>query len=511
MTTTSPAKNGDIGPFRLIFSREFRPSLFVCLSILAGNLGYYYTRAYWSVVQPELKKDGIIDNGGYSIILQATYIVNMIGKPFGGFIIDYTNKPKWNFVFFLLLSASVAVAATFVPTFYGVIIFWTLTRFVTSIGRMSVIKLMAAWWPRFVMGTVMGIVTVSCSAGEGLARLSLSQSLFIISWREVIYMAAGMAVFSILPTIFLVHDVKKGGFEDDDDMSDYAQNHQEMVSSKSEKVELAEPVAAYMTSSTEKRNRSSVSPPSSKNDVGVCTINPTSAPAGVNTATSGSVKLSFTAKCALLFVKPRFIILCLSCLCTNIIREIICAHSINFLKDVLGLHSGTVGTVTALFSSFSAFSSFLGGRLMDHVPRRHHGLVNMLYSSGLVVFITTVYLCMIMNPVSKEDPDLQTKIVRIVSLMTCAEFFLGPPVSFLDGLFVIDLVNHEQVSFTSGAIGCIGYIGPFFAAFYIGAWTTNGNWELVWLLCLVSSIVQLGLSFAYWFFDRLNLKKKHML
>lgn len=148
------------GPFRLIFSKEFRPSLIVFLSILVGNLGYYYTRSTWTTVQPELIKEGILDEKQYAIVMQGTYIVQIFGKPFGGYIIDYTNKPKWNFVFFLLLAAGVAIFATFVPHFYGVMVFWPLARFVTSIGRMSVIKLMAAWWPRVVMGTIMGIVTV---------------------------------------------------------------------------------------------------------------------------------------------------------------------------------------------------------------------------------------------------------------------------------------------------------------------------------------------------------------
>lgn len=65
-----------------------------------------------------------------------------------------------------------------------------------------------------------------------------------------------------------------------------------------------------------------------------------------------------------------------------------------------------------------------------------------------------------------------------------------------------------EVSFTSGAIGCIGYVGPFFAAFAIGNWTKNQEWHWVWLMCLVSAISQFFLSIVYWYFDRLSLAKK---
>lgn len=252
------------------------------------------------------------------------------------------------------------------------------------------------------------------------------------------YMAAGIALVFILPTVFLIRDGNKGGFEDESDdeasISSADQETAATTANRFEKVDLAEPGAAY---SADSKNRSSFLPPAINTNV----AGPTTEAAAV--ATNVVKQSSFASRCMMLLLKPRFIILCLSCLCTNIIREILCHYSLGYFQKVLKLPSSLVGSVTALFSAFSALSSFFGGRLMDSVPRRHRGIVNTLYSSGLVAFISAVYMCMEMDPIKPGD-DLESKRVRLIALMTVAEFFLGPPVSFLDGLFVIDLVEHER-------------------------------------------------------------------
>lgn len=123
-------------PFRILFSKETRPALIVFISILIGNFGYYFLRSHWVIALPSLKLYHGFTNENYADILTSSYVCNSIGKVVGGFFIDYTGRPKFSFVLFLLLTCCCALAATFAPTFTPIFILWSASRLFTTIGKM---------------------------------------------------------------------------------------------------------------------------------------------------------------------------------------------------------------------------------------------------------------------------------------------------------------------------------------------------------------------------------------
>ena len=146
--------------FELIFSKKYRKPFWATICILFGNIGYYFLRVHFPMALPRWLGQEFIDEDQYANILSATYAMNILGKPLGGLLIDYFNRPKSIFVACIFITAICAIVVTFIPVYYGIFAVWCLTRLFTSMGKMGVIKLMSSWWPEMVMGTIMGIATV---------------------------------------------------------------------------------------------------------------------------------------------------------------------------------------------------------------------------------------------------------------------------------------------------------------------------------------------------------------
>lgn len=86
-----------------------------------------------------------------------------------------------------------------------------------------------------------------------------------------------------------------------------------------------------------------------------------------------------------------------------------------------------IGGQEVFFLIFHQLFNFLIGKIFS------------LLSFGIVVPSLVIYLILLFI----EDVTLASGKWSIISMICLAELFMGGPVSFIDGLFVVDLVHHD--------------------------------------------------------------------
>lgn len=130
------AKQGEAGVSIIgyILSPRARKSLYILLCILLGNVAYYYLRCQWNLVSGLFTKEplSIITNEQYGNIMIGTYIMNFIGKFIGGWLIDYTNKPKLVFVSMFIAACVVTLICTATTDYIPIFVLWNSSRIFTT-------------------------------------------------------------------------------------------------------------------------------------------------------------------------------------------------------------------------------------------------------------------------------------------------------------------------------------------------------------------------------------------
>ena len=139
--------------------------------------------------------------------------------------------------------------------------------------------------------------------------------------------------------------------------------------------------------------------------------------------------------------RSRYLLLLLIAVCTTTLRELLGHWSLVVLKKGLEQSDEDTGSLTAIFSVCSALSSLIGGRIIDRVPRRNRGLVSVVYI--LALLILQICLFAFTAAAQSENIALAVRVPVTVTLIAVSEFMLGPPVSFVDGIFVFELVGVE--------------------------------------------------------------------
>lgn len=137
--------------------------------------------------------------------------------------------------------------------------------------------------------------------------------------------------------------------------------------------------------------------------------------------------------------------------------------------------------------------------MVDSVPRRHRAWLNTFCMTMVMGALTALYL-LTAGEIFVEDDRL---VIICIVLICIACFFIGPPVSFVDGIYVVDLVDASEVSFASGVVGSMGYIGPIVHNLFLPAWVKedDANWQYVYLWALVCAGISFTSSIVYWLYD----------
>ena len=447
-------------PIKLILSRKYRRSFYVLICILLANIAYYFARVNWNVASGELKVLGVIKNASFSDLMSATYAANFISKLIGGYLCDAFPRPSLVLQSSLVLCCVSAFAATFFDDATPICIFWVTARFFSSLGKMGLIRIVSDYYPAAVLGTVIALTSVSGNIGESLSKIVLGSSLEIFSWKQMLNLSVGIAIALIIPTMIFARDSKKPHSFD-------------VVDIKTNDSAFA---------SNDKKDSTPSSPPHSI-----------------------PIKKSFLVKTYRLLTNTRMILLILLNLAITCICEIIGGWSHFMMMDVLDISSGTSSSLTGLFCAFAAIGSLTGGRLIDSVPRRHRLLVNAICMALITLLVMIVYM-IINNAINISDDNI--KRVLCVVILSFIEFFIGPPASYIDGIFVVDSVPHDEIAFASAIVGSSGYIASISQNFLIKGWTMEDDkqWHLVYLWLVAVGVLSIIISLAFWYIDLKEIK-----
>ena len=95
----------------------------------------------------------------------------------------------------------------------------------------------------------------------------------------------------------------------------------------------------------------------------------------------------------------------------------------------------------------------------------------------------------------------------ICSILVIGEFFMGPPASFIDGIFVYDLVEQRLVSFASGLVGSLGYIGGLVVTPSIKNYAKRDQYVELWAIGAGCGFLCFAVSLVYYYMDNAAVKR----
>lgn len=226
-------------------------------------------------------------------------------------------------------------------------------------GKIGLVKMMSAWWPKSIMGTILGLLAVSNCLSESISRTLLSQLLKVLTWEHVFYISTSTALVMIFPTVLFVRNKK----------DQYLHNP-----TADEEVDLSKniPTTPSLAFVNKKSNYNDLK--LEKTSEKASSFNQI---AGINTKKRSfreAVKESMKSVIRLLSNR-QVLLLCFSSIVTTTICEIHGQFGLIFLQDYLKIPDADCGTMTALFSVSSATGALVSGKIMDAFHRRTRGIL----------------------------------------------------------------------------------------------------------------------------------------
>jgi MFS transporter, OPA family, glycerol-3-phosphate transporter len=181
--------------------------------LFVGYAGYYVCRTNLSLVTPQILAEygeSGIDKTKMGQVASLGTLLYAIGKTTNGILTEYIGG-KFIFIFGMLVSALACVGMGYANQMPGLfegnniliwfMIFWSINRYVQSMGWGGLIKITAHWYPSNRMALILGILSMSYIIGDALARFYLGQLVksFDLSWSHVFFVSAGtLTIIAIL-------------------------------------------------------------------------------------------------------------------------------------------------------------------------------------------------------------------------------------------------------------------------------------------------------------------------
>jgi OPA family glycerol-3-phosphate transporter-like MFS transporter len=171
-----------------------------------GYAGYYFCRSNLSVATPLLLQefDGTLDKERIGQIASAAVLFYAGGKFINGILSDFIGGRRM-FLFGMLASICATIAFGLASGFAAFMAIWCFNRFVQSMGWGALVKTASRWFPPTLIGTMLGILSLSYLFGDVVARLFLGRLVeWGVGWRGIFFAAAGVfTVILILNAVLL--------------------------------------------------------------------------------------------------------------------------------------------------------------------------------------------------------------------------------------------------------------------------------------------------------------------
>ena len=162
------------------------------LTLLLGYMGYYLCRANLQAATPLLRDELQVDLVALGWVSTASTIVYGVGKFTHGFFAAALGG-RAMFLLGLGGAAVFSAACGLVNGVWGLVVLWSLNRFVQAGGWVGMVQITAQWYPRVGIGTVMSVLSLSWLVGDVLAR-GLAGALVGAGWgwRMVFFVPAAL-------------------------------------------------------------------------------------------------------------------------------------------------------------------------------------------------------------------------------------------------------------------------------------------------------------------------------
>lgn len=94
-------------------------------------------------------------------INSVSYGVQFGSKFISGFITDYFKRPKATFLVAATAATLCTIGMVFWSTPVGIGFLYSAIKFLAAFGRVCLLKIIATWWPKEVMGSMGAIINVT--------------------------------------------------------------------------------------------------------------------------------------------------------------------------------------------------------------------------------------------------------------------------------------------------------------------------------------------------------------
>jgi len=161
--------------------------------LVAGYTGYYVCRSNLSVVAPQLLSEfgsAGLDKSALGLVSSAGVLAYAGGKAVTGVAGDLLGGRR---LFLAGMIGSIAATLAFgaAGSVTAFVVWWTINRFIQSMGWGAVVKVAAHWYEPAHYGRVMAVLSLSFLFGDALGRLWLGSLVAHgAGWRAVFVAAA---------------------------------------------------------------------------------------------------------------------------------------------------------------------------------------------------------------------------------------------------------------------------------------------------------------------------------
>jgi len=373
-------------------ARLRRWQLITVATLFTGYAGYYLCRSVLPVASNGMMNDpgSGIDEVSYGRLVAVGIYLYALGKLVNGISAEYVSG-RLVFLLGMVLSAALVVGFGFAAGAVAMLAIWGANRFVQSIGWMGLVKITGRWFPPARLATVMGILSLSYLFGDALARFYLGAFVKTgLGWRELFLVAAGTLAVIAFVSYFT-------------------------LKSSPTDVNLPEP------------------PPPARNVF------------GADDHGHGSVPL--WKLLGPLLASRMFWLVCLMNVGLTAIRETFNAWTPRYLEKGIGLSTGDVGMLSALFPLCGAVASLLAGWSADRLKGRFGRLIVPL--SALTTGVLWVF----------ANTDLHGQPALALALISLSALCMMGPYTFCSGVLALNLGGKRAGAASAGIIDAVGYTG----------------------------------------------------
>jgi OPA family glycerol-3-phosphate transporter-like MFS transporter len=289
-------------------------------TLTVGYAGYYFCRSNLSVATPLLLQDfeGTLDKERIGDIAAAAILFYAGGKFINGVLSDFVGGRRM-FLLGMLASICATIVFGFASGFAAFMVIWCFNRFAQTMGWGALVKTASRWFPPSLIGTVLGILSLSYLFGDVVARLFLGGLVdYGIGWRGVFFGSAAVLALILAGSFFLL---------------------------KSSPADVGEPEPRAKEDNLYRDQGNAVRPNNLRD-----------------------LLLPF-------FTSLSFWLVCLMNLGLTIIRETFNFWTPTYLTEFLSMAPGTAAQASALFPLFGGISVIASGMLSDKLLSGRRGLV----------------------------------------------------------------------------------------------------------------------------------------